>query len=92
MAANVLNSPLAIEASVLVVRAFVRLRQMLTTHKALAEKLRELEGRLEKHDDSIRTLMTAIRQLMVSSAPTEPRERIGFRPPAKTGRSGQTLD
>jgi len=81
MAANVLNSPKAIEASVYVVRAFVRLRRMLATHKELARKLAELERRLDKHDESIVGLMTAIRSLMEPSAGKC--ERIGFKPPAK---------
>lgn len=81
MAAHVLNSPRAIEASVYVVRAFVRLRRMLATHKELARKLAELERRLDKHDESIVGLMTAIRSLM--EPPAKKSERIGFAPPAK---------
>ena len=64
MAANVLNTQRAIEVSVYVVRAFVRLRQLLATNKELARKLAELERKLENHDDSIRSLFDAIRQLM----------------------------
>ncbi|MCZ6624718.1 MAG: ORF6N domain-containing protein [Deltaproteobacteria bacterium] len=76
MAANVLNSPRAVQMSVFVVRAFVRLRQMVTTHKELAAKLGELERQVTTHDSHIRSLFEAIRQLM---APPEPRKRkIGF--------------
>ena len=77
MAANVLNSPQAVRMSVFVVRAFVKLREMLSTHKELAHKLAVLERRLQNHDESIRSLVAAIRQLMT---PTEPKRRpIGFR-------------
>jgi phage regulator Rha-like protein len=64
MAANVLNTQRAIEVSMYVVRTFVRLRQLLATNKELARKLAELERKLENHDDSIRSLFDAIRQLM----------------------------
>ena len=70
MLAAVLNTPRAIEVSVFVVRAFVRLREMLTTHKALAHKLAELESKIETHDEAIRSLVSAIRQLM--AAPERP--------------------
>jgi hypothetical protein len=76
MAANVLNSPRAVQMSVFVVRAFVRLRQMIITHKELAAKLRELERKVSEHDGDIRSLFQAIRQLMT---PAEPNKRkIGF--------------
>ncbi len=76
MLASVLNSRRAIEVSVYVVRAFVRLRQMLASHRELAEKLAELEQKVQSHDEHIRSLFEAIRQLM---APPEPkRRRIGF--------------
>jgi hypothetical protein len=77
MAASVLNSPRAVKVSVYVVRAFVKLREVLSTHKALARKLAELERRLDTHDDQIEALLEAIRELMVP--PPEPRRRrIGF--------------
>jgi len=63
MAANVLNSPQAVRMSVFVVRAFVKLREMLATHKELAHKLAALERKLQNHDESIRSLVVAIRQL-----------------------------
>jgi hypothetical protein len=79
MAASVLNSPRAVEVSVYVVRAFVRLREMIALHKDLAHKLAELERKVSGHDDAITTLVAAIRQLM--APPPEPkRGRIGFRP------------
>jgi hypothetical protein len=79
MAANVLNSPRAVQASVWVVRAFVKLRETMFTHKELVRKLAELERRLDYHDDDIRVLMEAIKQLMTPAKPSE-RLRIGFKP------------
>ena len=76
MAASVLNSPQAVKVSVYVVRAFVKLREMLATHRELAQKLDELERKLQKHDRQIISLVEAIRQLMVP--PARPRRRIGF--------------
>jgi hypothetical protein len=81
MAANVLNSPQAVRMSVFVVRAFVKLREMLATHKELAHKLAELERKLQNHDESIRSLVAAIRQLMRPSEPETPKKRIGFLAP-----------
>ena len=76
MAASVLNSRRAIEISVYVVRAFVKLREMLRTHKELARKLAELEKRIEGHDEEIIALFEAIRQLM--EPPEKSTKRIGF--------------
>ena len=78
MAATVLNSPRAVRVSVLVVRAFVRLREMLATNKELAEKIAELERRVDSHDDTIQQIITAIKMLMRPSA--MPPKQIGFRP------------
>ncbi len=77
MLASVLNSPVAVEASIQVVRAFIRLREILATHKELAKKLIELEGRIEAHDEGITALFEAIRQLM--EPPGKPQRKIGFR-------------
>src|SRR5262249_11933595 len=65
MAANVLNSPVAVRASIAVVRAFVRLRQLLVSHEELTRKLDTLEKKFEKHDAQFRVVFDAIRQLMV---------------------------
>jgi len=78
MAASVLNSPRAVEASVLVVRAFVKLRELLFTHKELAKKFNELENRLANHDVAIQQLLLAIRQLM-EKPPAHAKPKIGFR-------------
>jgi len=76
MAASVLNSPKAVEMSVVVVRAFVKLREILATHRQLAMKLAELERTLATHDQQIVVLFEAIRELM--APPAKPKRRIGF--------------
>ena len=78
MAASVLNTERAVQISVFVVRAFVKLREMLSTHKELAHKLVELERKLQNHDESIRSLVVAIRQLMRPPESETPKRRIGF--------------
>jgi len=77
MVASVLNSQIAIQASVRVVRAFVRLREMVAANVQLAAKLEELERRLDSHDEAIANLFAALKQLL---EPTEPlkRREIGF--------------
>lgn len=77
MAANVLNSPVAVRASIAVVRAFVRLRQMLASHEDLARQLATLEKKFEKHDAQFKVVFDAIRQLM--DPPPVKRRSIGFR-------------
>ncbi|MBI2988347.1 MAG: ORF6N domain-containing protein [Deltaproteobacteria bacterium] len=76
MLASVLNTQRAIEASLYVVRVFVELRNMLATHKKLAQKISELEAKLEEHDAQIGSLVEAIRQLMLP--PKSKSRRIGF--------------
>jgi len=77
MAANVLNSTQAVQMSVFVVRAFVKLREVLATHKELAGKLTELERKVGTHDTAIVSIIAAIRGLTEPAKP-EPRT-IGFR-------------
>jgi hypothetical protein len=77
MLGNVLNSRIAIEASVRVVKVFISMREQLAAHKELAGKLAELEGRIAGHDESIQNLFEAIRQL-VEPPLSENRRRIGF--------------
>jgi hypothetical protein len=82
MAATVLNSERAVEMSIFVVRAFVRMREALGTNQQVVAKLAELEHRLESHDTDIQELVEAIRELM---APPPPKGRkIGFEPPASS--------
>jgi len=73
MAATVLNSPQAVQMSVAVVRAFVRLRRMALSVEGLARKVLELES---KYDKQFKVVFNAVRQLM--TPPEPPRKRIGF--------------
>lgn len=77
MAANVLNSSRAIEMSVFIVRAFIKLREMLSTHKDLERKLTELEKKVGKHDEAIKTIILTIRELMGENTKTKIK-KIGF--------------
>jgi hypothetical protein len=80
MAATLLNSPRAVEVSVYVVRAFVQLREFLTSNKDLARQLRALELRIEKkltnHDQAIAGVVATLKQLMSPANTTK--RRIGF--------------
>jgi hypothetical protein len=76
MLSSVLNNERAIQVNIAIMRAFVRLRQLLGSHKELARKLEELEGHLKDHDKQIQTIFSAIRQLM--TPPESPRKKIGF--------------
>jgi ATP-dependent Clp protease ATP-binding subunit ClpA len=73
----VLRSPQAIAASIAIMRAFVRLREMVAANAELAKKLDDLERRVSGHDDAITSIVRAIRDL---AAPVDPRpkRRIGF--------------
>ena len=76
MLASVLKSDRAVKISIHIIKAFVKLREMLSTHKELANKLAQLERKIENHDEEIRLIFDAIRQLMT---PPEPRKKqIGF--------------
>lgn len=76
MLGNILKSARAVEVSILVVRAFVQLREMLSTNKAIAAKLLELEHKVSSHDQALAGLIDAIRQLMAH--PPENSRPIGF--------------
>jgi hypothetical protein len=79
MLASILNSKVAVAASVNVVRAFVAMREAISRNKKLADKLAEIEARLDGHDETLQELFAAIRQLL--DAPDEadgPRREIGF--------------
>ena len=83
MAASVLNSERAIEVSVYVVRAFLKLREMVKGHKELAQRMDELERRLATHDVAIREIVEAIKQLAALPEPADdvsapPKDGIGF--------------
>jgi hypothetical protein len=76
MAANVLNSPQAVQMSVFVVRAFVRLRAWSASQSTLAAKLGELEKRVSAHDHELQGIVRAIRRLAMP--PTRTSRHIGF--------------
>lgn len=76
MLASVLNSPLAIETSVLIVRAFVKLREVLSTHSELAKKITELETR---YDKQFKVVFQALRALMNSDPVKTERPKIGYK-------------
>jgi hypothetical protein len=63
MLSSILNSEQAIKINIAIMRAFVKLREMISTNKELAHKLAELERKTEKHDEEIKAIFNAIRQL-----------------------------
>lgn len=81
MAAMVLNSPRAVEMSVYVVRAFVKLRELLASNRELARRFEQLEARVEKlvaHDQALGVILSAIRKLMPPPAEPSKSRPIGF--------------
>ncbi|MDQ2919279.1 MAG: ORF6N domain-containing protein [Verrucomicrobiota bacterium] len=86
MLASVLNSPVAIAASLRIVRAFVRLREMINANYALAAKFAELEKRFDTHDEQIAQLFAAIRQML--APPASEKREIGFHVKEKAPRYG----
>jgi ORF6N domain len=76
MAASVLNTPVAVATSIEVVRAFIRLRQLLSSHADLARRLDELE---QRYDEQFRVVFDAIRELMAPPTESQQKRRIGFR-------------
>ena len=80
MAATVLNSARAVEMSVYVVRAFVRMRGVISQNRELARKLAELEQRVDSQDETIVEIVQAIRNLTATAepAPDTPKRKIGF--------------
>jgi hypothetical protein len=84
MLASVLNSDIAVRASVLVVRAFVKLREMVAANTQFANKLEELERRIDSHDEAIVDLFAALKRLLEPPEPSQKRE-IGFQVREKSG-------
>ena len=76
MLASILNTPLAIQTSVLIVRAFVKLREILATHSELAKKLTELES---KYDKQFKVVFQALRELMQNDSDKTERVKIGYK-------------
>ena len=89
MAASALNTPAAIQMSVFVVRAFVKLRLLALPHAELAAKLNALEQRVTGHDSDLEDIILALRRLV--RGPSRPSRAIGFtasvaKPPATPAR------
>ncbi len=76
MLSSVLRSERAAKVNIAIMRAFVKLREVLETNSALAKKFVELEKRIGKHDKEIGAIIEAIRQLM--APPEKPKREIGF--------------
>jgi len=76
MLAAVLNSPKAIQVSIAIMQAFVKLREMLATHADLAKKIEDLELKFTSHDEELRTVFDSLRQLL--EPPERPKRQIGF--------------
>ena len=79
MAATILNSPRAVQMSIFVVRAFLRLREWVVGQAELAGRPAELEQRVGAHDHELKAIIQAIRSRLERRAPS--RNRIGSRPP-----------
>ena len=77
MLSSVLHGKKAIQVNIAIMRVFVKLKEMLATHKELMYKFAELERKIEKHDDAICSIFEAIRQLM-APPPEKAKRRIGF--------------
>src|SRR5262245_44102141 len=77
MFSSVLGSERAIQMNIVIIRAFMKLRKILATHLELAQRLEKLERKYQGHDNELRSLFAAIRQLV--STPAAPKRRIGFR-------------
>ena len=76
MLSGVLHSERAVQVNIAIMRAFIKLREIMATHRELARKLEDLEIRLGEHDEQFNVVFEAIRQLMV--AEIKPKEKIGF--------------
>lgn len=83
MAATILNSDRAVSMSIFVVRAFVRVREAWATNHKIVAKLRDLESRVDNHDDDIEEILDTIRELMIP--PPSSGRRIGFVVPGSRG-------
>ncbi len=81
MLSSVLRSERAVQVNIAIMRAFVKLRELMATHKELAEKIGALERKHDAHDEQIRKIFEAIRLLL--APPTKAKKPIGFRPPGK---------
>lgn len=78
MLSSVLNSKRAVHVNIVIMRAFVKLREVMATHKELAHKIDTLERKYEKHDNELKAVFNAIRTLL-EPPPVPPRRRIGYK-------------
>ncbi|OGC21419.1 DNA-binding protein [candidate division WOR-1 bacterium RIFOXYB2_FULL_42_35] len=76
MLSGILKSKRAVQVNIAIMRAFVNLRRILSSHRELGIKLAELERKYERHDVEIKGVFDAIRKLMVEEA--KPKRKIGF--------------
>ncbi len=76
MLSSILKSGRAIKVNIEIMRTFVKIRKIISQHKDLADKLAQLEIKTEKHDEDIKAIIDAIRQLM--SPPEKTKSKIGF--------------
>jgi len=79
MLSSILDSERAIQVNIAIMRAFVKLKQILSMNKELAHKLAELEHKIEKHDGDIQAIFEAIRRLMAPPS-VKAKPQIGFKP------------
>jgi len=98
MAANILKSPHAVQMSVFIVRAFVRMREMLIEQRDLAKKLEALElrltERLDIHETAIVEVLRRVMALLAppQDSPTKPKKRIGFEVKEPQSRYGKSVN
>lgn len=78
MLSSVLNSKRAIQVNIIIIKAFMKLREMVSLHKELTQKLSQLERKYERHDEQIQAIFNQIREFMTSS--DTPKKQIGFDP------------
>jgi len=76
MLSSVLNSDRAAQMNIVIIRAFIKLREVLATHKDLAHKISDLELKYQEHDEELKVVFDAIRKLI--STPSPPKRKIGF--------------
>jgi hypothetical protein len=89
MLSSVLRSKRAVQVNVAIMRAFVSLRRLLATNETLARKFAELERKLEGHDEAIKSLFDAIRELMQPQV--KPKREIGFHAIARERKLGNAM-
>jgi phage regulator Rha-like protein len=77
MLSSVLNSKRAIAVNIIIIRAFMKLREMIALNKGMAQKLSQLERKYERHDEQIHAIFDQIREFMTT--PEKPKKPIGFK-------------